>query len=75
MGEKDWHRADIISALKKRRTSMAALSRENNLNSGSLYNALARPWPKGERIIAEALGLEPSVIWPTRYEKQFLKSA
>jgi Ner family transcriptional regulator len=75
MGETDWHRADIISALKKRRTSMAALSRNHNLSSGSLYNALVRPWPKGERIIAEALEVEPSAIWPTRYEEQFLKTA
>ncbi|EJA0723510.1 helix-turn-helix domain-containing protein, partial [Salmonella enterica] len=24
-------------------------------------------WPKGELIIAKALGTEPWVIWPSRY--------
>ncbi|MEK2041092.1 helix-turn-helix domain-containing protein [Vibrio parahaemolyticus] len=67
MLQQDWHRADVISALKKNGTSMAALSRENGLSSGSLYNALARPWPKGELIIAAAIGVEPKEIWPTRY--------
>ncbi|MBE4621025.1 transcriptional regulator [Vibrio navarrensis] len=74
MVQMDWHRADVISALKKNGTSMAALSRENGLSSGSLYNALVRPWPKGEQIIAKALGKEPQDIWPTRYVN-FPKSA
>lgn len=63
----DWHRADVISALKKRGTNMARLSRENGLGSDTLYNTLARPWPKGEQIIANALGVSPSEIWPSRY--------
>lgn len=70
----DWHRADVIAALKKNGTSMAALSRQSGLSSGSLYNALVRPWPKGENIIAQAIGLEPKEIWPTRYV-DFAKSA
>ncbi len=69
MKNQDMHRADIISSLKKAGTSMAALSRENGLKSGSLYNALARPWPKGERIIADALCKDPRDIWPTRYQQ------
>ncbi|WP_249891443.1 helix-turn-helix domain-containing protein [Mixta hanseatica] len=24
-------------------------------------------WPKGERLIAEALGVAPEQIWPSRY--------
>ncbi|WP_421241716.1 helix-turn-helix domain-containing protein [Aeromonas enteropelogenes] len=63
----DWHRADVIAGLKKKGTSMSALSRANGLASTTLSNALRFPWPKGERIIATALGLEPSDIWPSRY--------
>ena len=63
----DWHRADVISALKKRGTNMARLSRENGLGADTLYNALARHWPKGEGIIATAIGVSPSEIWPSRY--------
>lgn len=63
----DMHPADILAAFKKRKTSLAALSRQVGLNSGTLANALKRPWPKGEFIIAAALGIHPSAIWPSRY--------
>ncbi|QDY40761.1 helix-turn-helix domain-containing protein [Candidatus Pantoea soli] len=63
----DWHPADIIAALRKRGTSMAALSRQCGLSSSTLANALTRPWPKGEWLIASALELHPSEIWPSRY--------
>ncbi|MGX5145378.1 helix-turn-helix domain-containing protein, partial [Enterobacter hormaechei] len=33
----------------------------------TLANALTRPWPKGELIIATALDTHPWVIWPSRY--------
>ncbi|HEB4872770.1 TPA: DNA-binding transcriptional regulator SfsB [Kluyvera ascorbata F0526] len=63
----DWHPADIIAGLRKRGTSMAAESRKNGLSSSTLANVLSRPWPKGEMIVAKALGTEPWVIWPSRY--------
>lgn len=63
----DWHPADIVAALRKKGTSMAAESRKAGLSSSTLANTLSRPWPKGERIIAAALGVEPWVIWPSRY--------
>ncbi|MEE4432072.1 helix-turn-helix domain-containing protein [Escherichia coli] len=67
MTKKDWHPADIIAALHKRGTSMAKLSREAGLASSTLANALNRPWPKGEWLIAIALDMHPSEIWPGRY--------
>lgn len=63
----DWHHADIIAALRKRGTSLAAVSRNAGLSSSTLANALTRPWPKGEQLIAEAIGTDPWIIWPTRY--------
>ncbi|MBS0847049.1 helix-turn-helix transcriptional regulator [Citrobacter sp. JGM124] len=63
----DWHQADIIAALRKRKTSLAAVSRAAGLSSSTLANALTRPWPKGEKLIAEALDISPSIIWPNRY--------
>lgn len=63
----DWHSADIIAALKKRGTSLSAVSRKSGLASSTLANALNRRWPKGERLIAEALGIAPEQIWPSRY--------
>ncbi|MCL6351566.1 helix-turn-helix domain-containing protein [Pectobacterium polaris] len=67
MNEQDWHPADIIAALKKRGTSLAVVSRNAGLASSTLANALKRHWPKGERLIAEALGSSPEQVWPSRY--------
>ena len=30
--------------------------------------ALDKPYPNAERIIAEALGVSPETIWPSRYD-------
>ncbi|QOL13527.1 helix-turn-helix domain-containing protein [Dickeya dianthicola] len=65
--ESDWHPADIIAALRKKGTSLSAVSREAGLSSNTLANALYRPWPKGEWLIANALGINPEGIWPSRY--------
>ncbi|HGU6621433.1 TPA: helix-turn-helix domain-containing protein [Citrobacter amalonaticus] len=69
MMQQDWHSADIIAGLRKRGTSLAALSRQAGLASSTLANALNRHWPKGERLIAEAPGTAPEQIWPSRYRK------
>lgn len=63
----DWHSADIIAALKKRGTTLSAVSRKAGLVSTTLTNALVRHWPKGEKLIAEALDVTPAQIWPSRY--------
>ncbi|MBU9854414.1 helix-turn-helix domain-containing protein [Rahnella bonaserana] len=63
----DWHQADIIAALRRRGTTLAAVSRSAGLSSSTLSNALSRSWPKGEKVIAQALDVHPSVIWPSRY--------
>ncbi|EBQ2672564.1 transcriptional regulator [Salmonella enterica] len=67
MMQQDWHPADIIAGLKKRGTSLSALSRQSGLAPSTLANALTRRWPKGERLIAEALDVAPEKIWPSRY--------
>lgn len=67
MKQPDWHSADIIAALKKQGTSLSTTSRQAGLASSTLANALTRHWPKGERLIAEALGVAPEQIWPSRY--------
>ncbi|QUY50978.1 helix-turn-helix domain-containing protein [Serratia plymuthica] len=73
MDKRDWHPADVIAALKKKGTTLAAVSREAGLASSTLGNALARHWPKGERLIAEALNLPPAEIWPSRYSEPAYK--
>ncbi|EEG6290110.1 transcriptional regulator [Salmonella enterica subsp. enterica] len=69
MIQPDWHPADIIAGLKKKGTSLAAVSRKAGLAPSTLANTLNRHWPKGERLIAEVLGVAPEQIWPSRYRK------
>lgn len=63
----DWHRADIIAAVRKSGTSIQALSFKNGYRRTTLGHALVAPYPKCERIIAAHLGLKPQTIWPSRY--------
>lgn len=70
MKHQDWHPADIIAGLRKKGTSLAALSRKSGLASSTLANALTRHWPKGERLIAEVLDTRPEIVWPSRYPEQ-----
>ncbi|WP_072006966.1 MULTISPECIES: helix-turn-helix transcriptional regulator [Mangrovibacter] len=70
MDGRDWHRADVIAALKKKGTSLARVSREAGLGSRTLSNTFARKWPRGEQLIAAALGTSPQMIWPSRYPKE-----
>lgn len=65
--KKDWHSADVIAHLHKKGISLSGLSRQSGLGTSTLSNTLSRPWPKGEWLIAEALGIHPSEIWPSRY--------
>lgn len=66
----DWHRIDIVAALHKQGFTMRGLSKDAGLKPDTLKNALARSYPKGERIIANALNVEPNCIWPSRYERR-----
>ena len=64
----DWHQADISAALKDKGPNLSALSAANGYSRNGLRNALYRPYPKAEKIIAKAIGVEPKDIWPTRYD-------
>lgn len=67
----DWHRADIIAALHKAGWSLRQLSLQHGYSQAStLKNALDCPWKKGERIIAEAIGVPAEVIWAGRFEQR-----
>lgn len=64
----DWHPADIVAALKKKGYTLSKLAFEHNLkDSSGLSVAMVRSFPKGEQRIAAALGIDPQLIWPTRY--------
>lgn len=66
----DWHRVDIVAALHKKGVSLTQLSVREGLAASTLRNAMRVKYPKAEKIIAEAIGVQPSVIWPSRYQKE-----
>ena len=65
----DWHPADIVAALRKQGWSLRRLSAAQGLHPQTLTAALARPYPKGELVIATTLGMKPEKIWPSRYDR------
>lgn len=66
---KDWHRADVIAAFKRRGTSITREARLLGMNDSYLMGALNKPYPKAEKLIAEFLGETPQTIWPSRYNE------
>lgn len=64
----DWHPADVKAALHKAGWTMSALAHLHNLtSSNTLSKALTNSYPIAEKRIADALGLHPKDIWPSRY--------
>lgn len=67
-GPKDWHPADVKAALDKAGWTLRALARHHGLSGSTTFSAtLVRSYPLNERRIAEALGMHPKDIWPSRY--------
>lgn len=64
----DWHPADIKAALEKAGWSLRRLSLHHGYSHGTVRQAISKPYPNGERIIADAIGVEPWEIWPSRYD-------
>ena len=60
----------VLAALKKRGQSLAGLSVANGYHPTAAGKALKLPWPAMEQIVADALGLTPQTIWPSRYDEE-----
>ena len=63
-----WHRADIIAAVHKKGTSLAALARKNRLGDSTLRAALINPRTPSNKIIADFLGLSLHALWPVWFD-------
>lgn len=66
----DWKDEFILAALKSEGWTYSTLGMEHGLGKTTLRNAVRACWPKGESIIALAIGVKPEVIWPSRYVKK-----
>ncbi len=47
---------------------MRQLGIANNVSGEAIRRALSTPYPRSERIIADAIGEPPHAIWPSRYD-------
>ncbi len=52
--------------------TMSAVADEAGVKRQTLYQAFQRSYPRMEKIIADAVGLEPAVLWPERYDEHGL---
>lgn len=66
----DWHPADIKAALHKKGITLAAIAEAYGMtSSSSLSSTFTRSYPLNEKRIADAVGVHPMEIWPSRYNK------
>lgn len=63
-GAADWHSAYIVYRLRVNGLSLRKLGK---LSGVSVIPATKHSMPKAEQIIAEALGVPPQTIWPSRF--------
>lgn len=66
-GNYEKRRAWVIFQLKLRGKSLAALATECGVARQQAQKAMAIPYPRMEKQIAEALGLAPEELFPERY--------
>lgn len=66
---KDWHKSDVKAALEKAGKTLRQLSKEHEMSPSYFKEALHRPVPRAQAVIADVLGLSPWEIWPSRYDE------
>jgi Ner family transcriptional regulator len=67
----DWSRKQILAALEMAGwKTMKALADNHGLHQNTLFGALCKPYPASEWRIANAIGVHPKVIWPSRYPEE-----
>jgi Ner family transcriptional regulator len=62
----DWHPADVKAALEKRGISLRKLAADCGYSH--IQRVLTSPWWAAEQVVAQALGVAPREIWPSRYQ-------
>lgn len=65
----DWHPADVKAALEKIGTNMRQLSLAHGYSQHFCGKVFKQGGHNVQTIIADALGLKPWDIWPSRYDE------
>ncbi len=62
-----WHPELIKAEVRMRGTNLTKLAIENGMHRTALTKAIYEPLTKGEKIIAEFLGVSLHELWPDRW--------
>lgn len=66
----DWHPARVKMELHMRGITLRGLAEAHGIKDSSSFSAaLVRSLPANEKRIADAIGVHPKVIWPSRYNE------
>ena len=60
-------RAWVIYQVSIQGRSLAAVARAAGVKKQTLYRAFDLPYPRMEKVIADAVGLTPQILFPERY--------
>lgn len=60
-------RAWILYQLSLKDMSIASIARDVGISRQAMWQALVKPYPRAEKIIAECLNLPPQTLFPERY--------
>lgn len=63
----DWSSKAIIAALDRQGVSLSDLENELGVGRNAIRNVFYRRCGRYEEAIASKIGVEPSLIWPSRY--------
>ena len=66
----DWHPEDVRAAIRKRFGTLRALCRHIGMNRTAISRSIrdSAASARVEQEIAEALGVRPHQIWPSRWD-------
>ena len=68
--QEDWHPARVKMELHMRGITLRGLAQAHGIKDSSSFSAtLVRSLPTNEKRIADAIGVHPKVIWPSRYNE------
>jgi len=62
-------RAWIIYQLSLQGKTLASVGRDLRVTRGAVYAVFKAPYPKMEKALATELGVEPSFLFPERYDE------
>jgi len=67
LSEPKTRNAWIIYQAKLKGRTLAQIAREAGVSRQCIYSVFRRPYPRMEKVVADALGMAVNVLWPERY--------